>query len=77
MHPEQNYFINCGGTFPQSLELFMNTFPEAENFKLVTFLKHDAYKQIWTQTQIWIGRRDYKNLRKRYCRMDKEKNACG
>ncbi|XP_033756112.1 uncharacterized protein LOC117338857 [Pecten maximus] len=36
-------FVNCGGTFPMTLDLFLNTYPDAYKFDLYTFLPDESY----------------------------------
>lgn len=46
-HQSKNYFINVGGTYPKSIELFLQTYPASELFSLVSFLPDETYAPFY------------------------------
>ncbi|XP_021361242.1 uncharacterized protein LOC110455433 [Mizuhopecten yessoensis] len=40
-------FVNCGGTFPVTLDLFLNTYPDAHKYDLYTFLPDESYSLFY------------------------------
>lgn len=46
-HQSKNYFINVGGTYPKSLEIFLQTYPASELFSLVSFIPDETYAPFY------------------------------
>lgn len=39
----KHIFINCGGTFPTSVKLFRDTYPDSDKYVIYTFLPDESY----------------------------------
>lgn len=58
----KNYFINIGGTYPKSIEIFLQTYPASEFFSLVSFIPDESYAPFYSAfvdhlliTPAWIS----------------------
>lgn len=41
-------FVNCGGTFPWTVDLFLDTYPNSSEYKIFTFLSDQSYKIMYS-----------------------------
>ncbi|XP_053407606.1 uncharacterized protein LOC123547336 [Mercenaria mercenaria] len=44
-------FVNCGGTFPWAVELFLDTYPNSSSYEIFTFLPDTSYKVMYSKLQ--------------------------
>ncbi|XP_060599913.1 uncharacterized protein LOC132753450 [Ruditapes philippinarum] len=44
----KNIFVNCGGTFPKTLELFLDTYPKSPSYSTYTFLPENSYAVMYS-----------------------------
>ncbi|XP_061178292.1 uncharacterized protein LOC133186919 [Saccostrea echinata] len=43
----KNYFINVGGTYPKSIDIFLQTYPESEFFLIVSFIPDVSFAPFY------------------------------